>query len=225
MRRFAIILAVCLGLLLLVNVIAGIMSPDEWAIDAALAKCQEQGWQNLDLGSARSKVSGGLLGKTATIEFGSRDKNQPKTIRVRLRKPVNFLGWLVVDYQEIPDTKTDDKKAKVTVAVTNVEWLRNDNYTLIICRLVVDNDTGEELKIKSRFFSPLDGFSLVIQDEKGKLLKTQGYCFHQSPMAKQREYSLAMGQTKHELRFPVQSLPPELSAFKLQLTGTFPGST
>ncbi|MBI1916207.1 MAG: hypothetical protein HYS12_15955 [Planctomycetes bacterium] len=100
MRRTSIILAVCLGLLLLVNLIAGIASPDQWAVDAAKAKCAEQGWQNLDLACARSEVSGSLFGKTATIEFESRDKNQPKKIRVTLRKPVNFVGWQVVDYQE-----------------------------------------------------------------------------------------------------------------------------
>src|SRR6266536_6053291 len=100
MRRISIILAVCLGLLLLINLIAGIASPDQWAFDAALAKCEEKGWQNLDLVIAQSKVSGGLFGKTAVVEFESRDKNQPKKIRVTLRKPVNFVGWQVVDYQE-----------------------------------------------------------------------------------------------------------------------------
>jgi hypothetical protein len=100
MRRFAIALAVCVGLLLLVNLIAGIVSPDQWAIDAASVRCREQGWQKVDVASARSAVSGGLFGKTATIELESRDQDQPRTIRVTLRKPLNFVGWQVVDYQE-----------------------------------------------------------------------------------------------------------------------------
>ena len=49
MKRLSIVLVVCLGLLLLINLVVGIFSPDQWAIDTALAKCREQGWENLDL--------------------------------------------------------------------------------------------------------------------------------------------------------------------------------
>jgi hypothetical protein len=100
MRQFATVLAICLVLLLLVNFLAGTLSPDQWAFDAAMAKCREQGWQKLDLAGVRSVVSRGLFGTTATIEIESRDKDQPKKIRVALRKPVNFVAWQVVDYQE-----------------------------------------------------------------------------------------------------------------------------
>jgi hypothetical protein len=100
MKRLLIVLAVCLGLLLLINLVVGVLSSDQWAFDTALAKCREHGWRDQDLVSASSKVSGGPFGRTATIEFQLRDKDQPKTIRVLLRKPVNFFAWQVVDYQE-----------------------------------------------------------------------------------------------------------------------------
>lgn len=51
---------------------------------------------------SKSEVSGWLLGHTAKIEMKTKDRNQPKTIRVTLRKPINLLEWHVVDYNEEP---------------------------------------------------------------------------------------------------------------------------
>jgi hypothetical protein len=100
MRRFLTVLAVCLGVLLLANLVAGLMSPDQWAGEAALARCREGGRQDLKPEAIRSTVSTNFFGKTATVEIDVKDKGRLKTVRVTLRKPVNFLGWQVVDYQE-----------------------------------------------------------------------------------------------------------------------------
>jgi hypothetical protein len=41
------------------------------------------------------------LGKTAEIELTTTGKNQPKIIRVTLRKPINLLAWQVIAYNEV----------------------------------------------------------------------------------------------------------------------------
>jgi hypothetical protein len=98
MKRLFSVLGVCLGLFLLINLIAGVAASDQWAMDAALTECQKQGWQGADLGMARSDISGGLFGKTAVVQFVSKDRN--RNVRVTLRKPINLISWQVVDYEE-----------------------------------------------------------------------------------------------------------------------------
>jgi hypothetical protein len=101
-RLASIILGVCLGLFLVIDFITGVFSPDQWAFSAALATCRENGWRDGDLVGIKSDISGWLLGKTARIELKTKDQNQPKTIHLTLRKPINLLGWHVVDYKEEP---------------------------------------------------------------------------------------------------------------------------
>ena len=103
MKRLFTLLGVGLGLCLLINLIAGVAASDQWAVDTASAECQKQGWQDADLVMARSNISGGLFGKTAVVELESKDRNEPKHIRVTLRKPLNLVGWRTVDYQESAD--------------------------------------------------------------------------------------------------------------------------
>jgi hypothetical protein len=106
MRRVLLVLGVCLVLLVAADLVAGRMSPDQMAFDAAWAKCRAEGLQDEDKVAIRSSVSNYyFVGKTATVEIDVKDedKDKTKTIRVTLRKPVNFLPWQVVDYQ--PDVK------------------------------------------------------------------------------------------------------------------------
>jgi hypothetical protein len=93
---------VAAGLLLLlgVNYIAGENSFGQPPLGAALAECREKGWQDHDLGLSSSEVSSSCLGSTASIVLKSKDPNQPKTVRVQLRRWINLLGWDVVDYKE-----------------------------------------------------------------------------------------------------------------------------
>jgi hypothetical protein len=103
MKRLFTLLGVGLGLSLLFNLIAGVAASDQWTVDAASAECQKQGWRDADLVMARSNISGGLLGKTVLVEFESKDRNQPKHLRVTRRKPLHLVGWRTVDYQDSAD--------------------------------------------------------------------------------------------------------------------------
>ena len=95
------LLGVCLGLFLVIEFIASVLSPDQFAVNAAQAVCREiNGWQDGDLAISKSEISGWILGKTATIELKTKGQNRPMTIHVILRKPINLLGWHVVDYNE-----------------------------------------------------------------------------------------------------------------------------
>jgi hypothetical protein len=55
-KRLQILVIVCLGLFLVIDLIAGVVAPDQWAFDAAQAKCREKGWQDHDLFIHQSKV-------------------------------------------------------------------------------------------------------------------------------------------------------------------------
>lgn len=102
MNLALLFLGVCLGLFLLINYGVGVFSPDQLALDAAFSACREKGWQDGDLGVTKSNVDAWPLGKTADIELSSKNRNDPKTIRMSLRKPLNMLGWQVVAYKETP---------------------------------------------------------------------------------------------------------------------------
>lgn len=101
-KLFSIILGVCLGSFLVIEFLADVFSHDPLALNAALATCREKGWQDGDFSGRKSEVSGWLLGKTAKIELTTKDRNQPKTVRLTLRKAINPLGWHLVDYSEEP---------------------------------------------------------------------------------------------------------------------------
>ena len=88
--------------LLAIDLIAGFACPDMWAFDAAAAACRQNGWQPGTWSSGQSKISAGLIGKIATIEFKPNDQSRCKTIRITLRKPLNLLPWKVMDYAEVP---------------------------------------------------------------------------------------------------------------------------
>ena len=93
-------IGMCLLLLLAGNYMAGVLSPTSTAIDAAMAECRAKGWQQDDLVQPHLEVSNSILGSTATVDLKSKDRNQPKTVHVQLRKRINLLGWEVVDYKE-----------------------------------------------------------------------------------------------------------------------------
>jgi hypothetical protein len=76
---------------------------DPSAYYAALAACREKGWQDKDLACRSSIVHSGWVGKTAKVKFKAKGQNEPKTIRVTLRKSHPAPGWYVVDYIEVRD--------------------------------------------------------------------------------------------------------------------------
>lgn len=116
-----------------------------------------------------------------------------------------------------------EERPKVILTLDSVSAERLSNGDVLFkCRLTVENHTGEELKVRSRFFSVPDGLALVVQDETGKELTKQPYIYHQSPMAEAKAYPLPVGKAAHEIGFPVGDLPKGVSKFKVRLVGTIP---
>lgn len=94
---------------------------------------------------------------------------------------------------------------------------------LFECKLTLENRTCADLKVLSGFYSELDGLELLVIDPDGKLLKRQGYIYHQSPYSPSpREFTLRKGKSQYTIVFPIRELTA--SAFKVQLAGTLPGS-
>ena len=100
LKLLPVVAGICLGLLVVIDFIAGVASPDRLALDAAMAKCRAEGLPDVEMKSIH--VSVGFIGSTAIVELRTMDKARPETIRVTLRKPVNVLAWQVADYQEGP---------------------------------------------------------------------------------------------------------------------------
>jgi hypothetical protein len=94
-------IAVCLGALLLLYPIVGIfvgMRGPLLAVDAARAKCREQGKKDADLNLVRSEVSNGPFGSSsAEVVFRENDRG---SIRVTLNRPSYLVDWRVANYGE-----------------------------------------------------------------------------------------------------------------------------
>jgi hypothetical protein len=83
-----------------INVIAGLVETDQWAVEAAEAACRERGLELDEVDGMKSDVRSTLIGRTAEIQFRGRRQNRLATIHVTLRKPLFFLGWQVADVRE-----------------------------------------------------------------------------------------------------------------------------
>jgi hypothetical protein len=94
------VVGLTLALVLAINFIAGITAPDKLAVDAAIAKCQTEGWPAADIHLSGSQISGNGIGKTAVLTLNANDRNRSRTIHVTLRKPINLMRWRVADYRE-----------------------------------------------------------------------------------------------------------------------------
>lgn len=119
--------------------------------------------------------------------------------------------------------KKDDRKVTLKLVSALAKHVDGSDCVLI-CRVVVKNNSGAPLRVKSRFFSAFDGLDLVIMDQKGKKLGQQSYIFHQSPMAEEREYILRTGTSKGRLAFDLRDLPMAVDQLQVRLVGTLPGS-
>lgn len=101
MKRNLTVVAIVLVAVVIVMLNASGLTPfGPSLVDAAMAKCVEQGWQEEDLAVLRFQTSWGTGGSRGHIEFRSKNQNPASTIRVELRKPLFSLNWEVVNYDE-----------------------------------------------------------------------------------------------------------------------------
>jgi hypothetical protein len=135
---------------------------------------------------------------------------------------IALLG--VNDAGKQPSVGEVEQKPQVTLTLESASAQRWTKDILFKCKVTLANDTGKELKVKSNFLSVFDGMTLVIQDEKGKELKRQGYTYHQSPFALNKEHRLQSGKTTDTINFPISGLAKDHKKFRIKIVGTLPGS-
>jgi hypothetical protein len=113
----------------------------------------------------------------------------------------------------------------VSLCLQKASGERLENDILFRCELVLDNDTGRDLAVRSSFYSAFDGLELVVTNPEGKVLVQQSYLFHQSPFTPEgRKFPLKQGKTAGTLVFPIRGLPGDARSLKVRLVGTLPGS-
>ena len=97
------------------------------------------------------------------------------------------------------------KEPAVSFKLTGVTAEKGeDGDLLVVCRVLLDNRTGEEIVTKTRFGSAFDGLTITVTDTEGKVLAVQGYTYHQSPFGPDlREVIVKLGRTDASLAFPM----------------------
>src|SRR5262249_53164085 len=91
------------------------------------------------------------------------------------------------------------------------------------CDVILDNNSGDDLTIQSRFFSAFDGLSLVVLQD-GKPIHDRAYIFHQSPLGEPRAYTLKKGKNAFEMRIPVEPMAENWPKLHAKVVGTLPES-
>jgi hypothetical protein len=102
MKRLLLVLPVGIVLLLLFNLASGTRSSDG-LLEAAYARCGEEGLSRQDLLFVEKSCSDGRFGfgGSGHVDFQVKNADPPKTLRVELRKRANLLGWRAVGCEEV----------------------------------------------------------------------------------------------------------------------------
>ncbi len=97
-------------------------------------------------------------------------------------------------------------------------------YVLMVCEVVLDNRTGEDLVVSSHFHSAFDGLGLVLLREGQKVVE-QSYLHHQSPYSiEPSPFVLKKGKNHGDMRFPIRLPPADWGGLQAQIIGSLPGS-
>lgn len=118
----------------------------------------------------------------------------------------------------------EEWKPAISLILAKVSAQRDEIDTLFTCEVVLDNATGKEVTVHTRFSSVLDGLDLVVTTKGGRILAQRPYIWHQSPFEKTKKLVLEQGETKHSLVFPVRDFPKDAKEVKVRLVGTLPKS-
>lgn len=121
---------------------------------------------------------------------------------------------------------SDGLGSPVSLALEGVSAKRSGEKSDVFfeCKVIIRNDTGTALSVRSHFYSIYDGLDLVVFDESGAKLIQQPYIWHQSPYSAQaRPFPVARGAHRSTLVIPVSGLKPDLRKVKVQVVGVLPG--
>jgi len=125
-----------------------------------------------------------------------------------------------------PSRAPEAAPAPVALALESVSaerWAGGD--VLFRCSATLTNTTSGDLSVRTNFFSPFDGLTIVLTGEDGAEITRQAYIYHQSPQTSEGvEHPLPIGSTTQELRFPILGLPADLRVVDVRLEGGLPGT-
>jgi hypothetical protein len=96
----AVMTVAAVGLFLIASFIVG-RNDSELAVEAATARCRDEGWRTSQLQLKSIIISGGPLSETAVVTFVSRDRISSKTIEVTLSKTIELLPWEIAGFREL----------------------------------------------------------------------------------------------------------------------------
>lgn len=85
-------------IVLVLSMIFAILQPT--AVVVARNHCLGEGWRVDDFDLVRSQTSGLLFDSQAAIEFQGKGTQSSTSLRVKLYKPIYFLGWQVESVHE-----------------------------------------------------------------------------------------------------------------------------
>jgi hypothetical protein len=123
-----------------------------------------------------------------------------------------------------PVPAEEPKKPDLDLTLTKATAERSGRLVLIDCHVLLENNTGKELAVRSAFSSPYDAMTIVIRDARGKLIRQQGLAYHKSPFALPgRLYPIDKGENKEKLGFPVE-LPADVKQIRVMIYGVLPDS-
>lgn len=125
---------------------------------------------------------------------------------------------------------SDEPKPAVSLILTKASAERSGpdtvpSHTLFRCEVRLDNHTGDDLVVRSKFNSAFDGLELVVTNVQGRTLAQQPYIMHQSPFTESREFKLKKGVTTATIGCPIQDFPADVEVVKVRAVGTLPGSS
>ncbi|HEV3436616.1 MAG TPA: hypothetical protein VG122_04615 [Gemmata sp.] len=122
-------------------------------------------------------------------------------------------------------SSADEPKPIVSLILSKASAERMEKDMLFRCEIALDNATGQDLSVRSGFFSAFDALELVVTNTEGKTLVQQGYSHHQSPFSPSgRLFTLKQGTIERALVFPIQKFPGDAKVVKVRIVGTLPES-
>jgi len=114
-----------------------------------------------------------------------------------------------------------EKAPKISLTLNRVRGWKFEDEVLMVCDVVIDNQTGEDLIIYSSCFSAFDGLTLLLLKDGGIVVR-QGYTFHQTGGGR-RPYLIKKGKNQKEIRIPIHKLPLNLADLQAKIVGNLPG--
>lgn len=141
-----------------------------------------------------------------------------------LRSISSLVAVIALVFVASRPLSADVPRPTVSLILTKASAQRSAIDTLFKCEVRLNNQTDNDLVVRSNFAFAFDGLEVVVTSIDGKMLIQQSHTVHQSPFLEPNTFYLPKGITTSTLVFPVRDFPAEVTAIKIRLVGKLPGS-